>query len=179
MQKKNTITAAILLQLFLTVQVAHADTTPPVPLAIQAPSNQTLLLEARATGVQIYECNMPPSGSTSLKWIFKGPEADLFDLAGKKIGKHYAGPTWELNNGSKVVGTVKAQEKSPDVNAIPWLLLATQSSIGTDAFSQTQSIQRIYTSGGKAPGEECSKQQVGQQIQVNYSATYLFYIMRP
>lgn len=28
-------------------------------------------------------------------WQFKEPEADLFDVAGGKIGTHCAGPSWE------------------------------------------------------------------------------------
>src|SRR6266704_1241294 len=86
----------------------------------------------------------------------KVPEADLFDLSGKKIGKHYAGPTWESNDGSKVVGEVKARDDGPAPTAIPWLLLRAKSTSGNGAFSRTQAIQRLYTVGGQAPAESCN-----------------------
>ena len=88
---------------------------------LKVPATQTLSLETRATGVQIYDCKPNKDDPTRFEWVFKAPEADLFDPAGTKIGKHYAGPTWESNDGSKVVGEVKARDDGPDANAIPWL----------------------------------------------------------
>jgi hypothetical protein len=40
-----------------------------------------------AKGVQIYECQAEKEMSPKFKWVFKAPEADLFD-ASKKVGKH-------------------------------------------------------------------------------------------
>ena len=84
-------------------------TIPLVPENLRPPATEVLSLETQATGVQIYECNASKDVPTRFEWVFKAPEADLFDEAGNKIGKHYAGPTWESNDGSKVVGEVKAQ----------------------------------------------------------------------
>jgi hypothetical protein len=89
-----------------------------------------LSLEAQATDVQIYECNASKTDPTRFEWVFKAPEADLFDSVGRKIGKHYAGPTWESNDGSKVQGEVKARDDGPDANAIPWLLLNAKNTVG-------------------------------------------------
>jgi hypothetical protein len=47
------------------------------------------------------------------KWTLKAPEADLFDANGRAIGRHYAGPTWELMDGSEVVGKFKARADAP------------------------------------------------------------------
>jgi len=58
-------------------------------------------------------------------------------MAGNKIAKHYAGTTWESNDGSKVVGEVKAKDNGPDPNAIPWLLLSAKS---TSCFSNSVAI---------------------------------------
>jgi hypothetical protein len=80
----------------------------------------------------------------------------------KNIGKHYTGPTWESNDGSKVIGEVKASDNGPDTNAIPWLLLNTKSTEGNGIFSKTQSVQRVKTVGGKAPVDGCNQAQGGQ-----------------
>lgn len=150
----------------------------PIPEALWAPAGQTLALAAHATGVQIYECR-PGKEPAHFEWAFKAPEADLFDAAGKKIGKHYAGPTWESSDGSKVVGEVKARDDGPDVNAIPWLLLSAKSTSGSGVFARTASIQRLQTVGGKAPAGGCTEAQAGQEVRVPYSAMYNFYAAAP
>lgn len=138
-----------------------------------------LSLETQAAGVQIYECKASKDDPTRIEWIFKAPEAELFDNVGKKIGRDYAGPTWESNDGSKVVGEVRARYNGPDPNAIPWLLLSAKSNSGSGVFSHTQSIQRLYTAGGKEPAEGCNQAQVGKEARVTYKAKYYFYIARP
>ena len=107
--------------------------------------------------------------------VFKAPEAELFDGSDKQIGKHYAGPTWEANDGSKVMGAFEALYNSPDTNSIPWLLLKAKSNSGSGVFSHVESIQRVETVGGKAPAEGCGKDQVGKTIRVPYKAIYYFY----
>lgn len=154
----------------------NAGTTPAVPENLQVPATQTISLETQATGVQIYECTAGKTDPTRFEWLFKAPEAELFDGAGKKIGKHYAGPTWESSDGSKVIGEVKARNDGPDANAIPWLLLSAKSTSGNGVFSHTQSIQRLHTAGGKAPAEACNQAQVGKEARVAYKAAYYFYV---
>ncbi len=156
-----------------------AGTMPKVPETLNAPANQVLSLETQAAGVQIYECKASKDDPTRFDWVFKAPEADLFDSAGKNIGRHYAGPTWESNDGSKVVGEVKARDNGPDPNAIPWLLLSAKSNSGSGVFSKTKSIQRLYTTGGKAPIEGCSQTQEGKEVRVPYKAKYYFYSAKP
>jgi hypothetical protein len=158
---------------------SQVGTTPVVPENLRAPAGQVLSLEAQATGVQIYDCTANRTDPTQFEWTFKAPEADLFDNAGRKIGKHYAGPTWESNDGSKVQGEVKARDDGPDANAIPWLLLNAKSPSGKGVFGQTQSIQRVRTVGGKAPAQGCSQEQAGKVARVPYKATYYFYGPRP
>jgi hypothetical protein len=187
-KKKETIAmkqahATVIAKLSLVVLLAcfgtaNAATMPEVPETLKVPANQVLSLEAQGTGVQIYECKTNKDDPTKFEWVFKAPEAELFDSAGKKIGRHYAGPTWEADDGSKVVGEVKATDSGPDPNAIPWLLLSAKSISENGIFSQTQSIQRLNTVGGKAPEEGCNKEQVGKEIRVPYKAKYYFYIAR-
>ena len=140
-----------------------------------APATQRLALEADASGVQIYDCKASPNDPTNFEWTLRAPEAELFDLTGKRIGIHYGGPTWESYDGSKVVGDVKARSDAPDPKAIPWLLLTAKSASGDGVFGRTASIQRAQTVGGKAPKQECSAALAGNEARVRYTARYYFY----
>jgi hypothetical protein len=152
--------------------------TPAAPENLKVPATQTLAVVAQATGVQIYECSASKADPTRFEWVFKAPEAELVDVAGKNIGKHYAGPTWESNDGSKVVGDVKARDDGTDANAIPWLLLSAKSTEGNGIFGKTQSIQRVKTVGGKAPVDGCNQAQIGKVARIAYRATYYFYVAK-
>lgn len=152
---------------------------PDVPQALRAPTGQTVFVEALATGVQIYECAPKVDQPSTFEWAFRAPEAVLVDRAGRSIGKHYAGPTWESVDGSTVVGDVKARDPGPDAGAIPWLLLSAKSSTGSGLFSQTRSVQRVQTAGGIAPAQACASANVKQVARVPYTATYYFYRAAP
>jgi hypothetical protein len=145
----------------------------PAPLSVGAP--QVLKQQLHASGVQIYTCLPVKNDSARFEWSFKQPEATLFSKRGRNIGRHYSGPTWEANDGSKVTGEVVARSNSPDANAIPWLLLSAKSTSGTGIFAGVRSIQRLHTVGGAAPASGCSPAQSGQELRVLYSADYLFY----
>ncbi len=177
--KKKIATITVAATLLAGWTTSQAATPPAVPDNLKAPADQTLSLEIQATGVQIYVCGASKSDATKLEWVFKAPEADLWDNAGTKVGKHYAGPTWESNDESKVVGEVKARDDGPDANAIPWLLLKAKSTSGKGVFGQTQSIQRVRTVGGKAPADGCNQAKAGAEVRVPYKAAYYFYVARP
>lgn len=173
------ITRNCLTALIVGCATSQAQTLPSIPAPLQSPPTEVLALTAQATGVQIYECGAKKDNPTQFEWVFKAPEAQLFDSAGRRIGTHYAGPSWEANDGSKVVGEVKARDNGPDATAIPWLLLSAKSTSGTGVLSQTKSIQRVRTVGGKAPTEGCNATQVGKETRVPYKATYYFYVAKP
>jgi hypothetical protein len=147
--------------------------TPTVPPALQPPPTQSLYLEARAAGVQIYECSR--KSDATYEWAFKAPEATLSDRSGRALGKHYAGPTWEALDGSTAVGETKARDAGPTPTAIPWLLLAAKSNSGSGTFAGANYVQRIATVGGVAPTQGCSESTLRQQARVPYSAVYYFY----
>ena len=163
----------------LTTGLAIAATSVSVPDNLNAPAGQTLALEVNASGVQIYVCSAGKADPTRWEWSFKALEAQLFDANGKPLGKHYAGPTWEALDGSKVVGEVKARNDGPDAKAIPWLLLAAKSTSGNGLFGQTKSIQRLATAGGLAPSEVCTAAQAGKEARVDYKAVYRFFNATP
>jgi len=64
---------------------------PAVPDAVKVPLTESLAFTANGEGVQIYESRAKKDDPSKYEWVFKGPEADLFDEQGKKIGRHYAG----------------------------------------------------------------------------------------
>jgi len=179
MMPKRRIVAIATLPVALFAGCAMMTRSPVIPDSLKVPPTQLLALETHATGVQIYECKASKDSPTGFDWVFLAPEADLIDTAGIKVAKHYAGPTWEAIDGSKVVGEVKARDDGPDAKAIPWLLLNAKSTAGKGMLGQTTSIQRLQTGGGKAPGDSCTQAQLGTQARVPYEATYLFYVAKP
>jgi hypothetical protein len=110
----------------------------------------------------------------AFEWTFRAPDASLMNLDGEPIGLHYAGPTWEGLDGSRVMAAARANADSPDPSAIPWLLLEAQSNAGTGLFSTVSYIQRLDTSGGRAPADGCGASTVGQEARVPYTAIYTF-----
>jgi Protein of unknown function (DUF3455) len=143
-----------------------------VPPQIQAPANEQLLLQVHAKGDQVYICQ---EGVTQFTWTLKAPDAQLFDKDGKPFGKHFAGPSWEASDGSRVTGKAVANAPSPDADSIPWLLVNIVKHEGTGVLSPATSIQRLNTKGGKAPASGCDGAHAGQEVRVPYSADYLFY----
>jgi hypothetical protein len=150
---------------------------PTVPDSIQVPTGEQLILMARATGFQIYVCRADAAGKPA--WTLKAPEAELFDEQGKVIGKHFGGPTWQLNDGSQITGKLVAKVDAPDPKAIPWLLVTVTGHSGSGKLSGVTSIQRVNTVGGLAPAAaECSESSGEVEFKSSYSADYYFYARR-
>ena len=150
--------------------------TPPtvvIPGNLSAPATDSLVRTLWAEGVQIYECRAKDGGFP--EWAFVAPDARLVDANGVLVGHHYAGPTWEAGDGSKVVGSVTAKVDSPDPHAIPWLLLATHSTGKPGLFAKISTIQRVATVGGTMPATGCGTATIGKQERVHYTAQYAQY----
>lgn len=139
------------------------------PEVIQAPGEQRFLV-LHAEGAQVYECKAAADGK--LAWSFREPIATLFEN-GKTVGRHYAGPNWEYQDGSAVTGKVTGNAAGPGASEgdIPWLKLEVTSRRGTGALSEATTVQRITTHGGKLEGA-CDK--AGEFKSAPYSADYIF-----
>src|SRR6266403_1539930 len=144
-----------------------------VPENLRVPDGQSLLLRAAARGVQIYTCKVKAADPAAFEWVLEAPDAELFDQSGAKIGRHYAGPTWESADGSRVVGEV--MQRSAVQGAIPWLLLRAKSNEGAGAFAGVKYIQRVDTVGGVAPPAGCDAAHADAEARADYSANYDFY----
>ncbi|WP_188555074.1 DUF3455 domain-containing protein [Edaphobacter dinghuensis] len=129
----------------------------------------TMVLEARGVGVQIYTCMK----DVDWVWKLKAPDATLFDQHGKAIGKHIAGPTWHLDDGSEVQG--KALEVRQQPGTIPWLILAVHSTGGEGLLSQVDVVRRTETKGGLAPSTGCDSAHADAEVRIPYSASYTFF----
>ena len=145
----------------------RAQSPPAVPDSLKPPAGEILAHQARAVGDQIYTCD----GST---WGPAKPDAKLLDESGKQIGSHFAGPTWEWSDGSRVTGQPVANA-TPDPESIPWLLLTAKDHVGDGVMKTVSSIQRLSTHGGKAPNSGCDSSHKGEQTRSHYTAVYYFY----
>lgn len=143
------------------------DLPPTLCDGLQVPAGNKVAFHAYALGVQVYKWD-------GAAWVFVRPEATLYADAGYrgKVGTHYAGPTWESNSGSNVVGR-RLAGCSPDSTAIPWLLLQAVSTDGPGIFKSVTYIQRVNTTGGLAPAAPGPT--VGAEARVPYAAEYYFY----
>jgi hypothetical protein len=145
------------------------------PAAIAVPAGYEVKAHFSATGVQIYTCAPSATAPADFVWTFVAPEATLFNREGKVAGRHYAGPTWEANDGSKIVGKAAAKVPAPDGVSIPWLLLTATVVQKGETFGEVSYVQRLNTNGGAAPATGCSSATANTEVRVPYTADYYFY----
>ena len=144
-----------------------AEAPATVPAAIAAPG-EIVAATFHAEGAQLYECKLDADGR--LVWQFREPIAALmFD--GKTIGTHYAGPSWQHADGSRVRAKTTASAPGASATDIPWLKLEVTEQRGNGTLSQVTTVQRINTKGGVGRGP-CDS--AGAIRGVPYSADYVF-----
>jgi hypothetical protein len=147
---------------------------PEVPDKIKAPAGEEVVLQAQASGSQIYVCQ--PGADAKFAWTLKAPEAELHDQQGAVIGRHFAGPTWKHNDGSEVTGKAVAKVDSPDPDSIPWLLVTVTGHSGDGVLSRVTTIQRIKTKGGlPPPAADCNSAKQNLEVKSSYTADYYFF----
>ncbi|CAB3748286.1 DUF3455 domain-containing protein [Paraburkholderia solisilvae] len=140
------------------------------PAQVAAPPDAQVVLSTTATGVQVYACEF--DASHQLMWAFKSPLATLYEAHGQEAVHHSAGPTWQAQDGSTIVGQVRAQAPSDTPNSIPQLLLDAKSTAGSGTLSEVRYVQRLETVGGNAPTAPCaSEHEMGRSP---YFARYVF-----
>ena len=140
---------------------------------IDPPAGEVPIMTIVAHGVQIHECRA--SSAEPPAWTLVAPEADLFDLYGRRIGHHGAGPSWHHEDGSGFVGTVRARLTSPAPRSVPWLLLSASPRSAEGKFSRVSSVQRLNTVGGLPPVAGCSTSTLGQRVHMAYRAHYVLH----
>jgi hypothetical protein len=164
----NTRDQVVLVLLTLVGATAFVATAAAqVPNSIVAPG-ETVVLKVHAEGAQIYECKASPDGK--LVWQFREPIATLI-IDGKTVGRHYAGPSWELADGSAIVGKGVGDAPGVGANDIPWLKLNVVAQRGNGTLTGVTTVQRINTQGGKLNGV-CDE--AGKLRAAPYAADYIF-----
>lgn len=161
---RATLFCAVLLSSLSPLAAAAGE----VPDAIAA-RGEKLVATAHAVGTQIYECQRDAAGG--LVWQFREPIATLV-VAGKTVGRHYAGPNWEMTDGSTVGGKVAARAPGAGKDDIPLLKLDAVAGRGVGQLSGITTIQRLNTRGGSAGG---ACETAGALLNVPYTADYAFY----
>lgn len=139
------------------------------PCAWSAGGSAIVLL---GKGVQIYGCTRAEAGYA---WTLKAPDAVLSDADGHSIGHHFAGPSWQAEDGSTVTGELLATSQAPQAGAIPWLVLRARTHAGDGLFAGVSYIVRSATQGGTAPATGCDPAHADAEARVGYSATYTFF----
>jgi hypothetical protein len=148
---------------------AQTAAGPTVPEPIAAPPDLAVVATLHAQGAQVYECRAAADGR--LAWHFREPIATLLE-GGRTVGRHYAGPSWELAGGSAVVGRVTGRAPGAGADDIPWLRLEVAERRGSGGrLARVTVIQRINTRGGVAEGA-CAT--AGAFLSVAYATDYVF-----
>jgi hypothetical protein len=181
MQMEMRMAQSFLLSALLAAScVAHAQAASPSlspgtqgkTVQFDGSSTAKLVLHARGEGVQIYTCMKDADWA----WKLKAPDATLFDENRRAIGKHFAGPTWRLDDGSEVQG--KLLETRQQAGTIPWLILSARSTGSEGLLSHVDAVRRTDTQGGLAPSNGCDAQHAGIETRIPYSASYSFFDTR-
>jgi hypothetical protein len=164
--------SASLVTLAACAGTAASEMSVPVRLT-PAPAASVQRLVAR--GVQISECRAAADAFAAPQWTLVAPQAELFDSNGQHAGRHFAGPHWEADDGSRIIGSVKARAAAPQRDAIPWLLLNASSVGATGRFSGVTQVQRVNTVGGVAPTTACTPGAAGSAVRAPHIADCVFF----
>jgi hypothetical protein len=121
-----------------------------------------------AKGVQIYECKVDGSGGST--WQFREPFAILLKN-GVTVGRHFAGPTWQLTSGSEIAGSLEDEAPGQSPKDVALLKLAAVRKHGGGEFARVTTVQRLNTHGGAFRGG-CDKP--GALHLEPYTADYVF-----
>jgi hypothetical protein len=89
---------------------------------------------------------------------------------GKTVGRHFAGPTWEIQ-GSAVVGKLVGKAPGATPKDIAWLKLEVSERRGDGPLKEATTVRRINTVGGAFEGV-CEK--AGELHAEPYTADYEF-----
>ncbi|KNC99888.1 uncharacterized protein SPPG_05261 [Spizellomyces punctatus DAOM BR117] len=155
-----------------------------LPAAILPPAGYVPKEKLYAVGTQNYVC----SAGAATPWTLVTPKATLYkeEAHTTEVAKHFfttpdatgAKVIWEDVNGSgsHVRAAPNATSPSPDgPQNVPWVILKATESTG-ELFGNIGYVLRIHTLGGVAPNAtECTAAKNGTEVDVDYTALYVFY----
>jgi len=137
---------------------------------IKVPDDREPVLKLAARGAQVFRCEKRDGQGA---WVFRQPDAELLDAAGKVVGRHGANFSFEHVDGSRLVATIAAHDEAPKPTDLRWLLMTTRS-FGKGAFEGVTHVQRINTAGGMPPAS-CDAAHAGRILRIDFTSDFLFY----
>lgn len=146
-----------------------------IELPANAPAGNSRVATYYAEGVQKYKSQAKAGAPGTYEWVFVAPKADLFDISNRKVGTHGAGPYWALSVLDSIFAQAftPAKTATPDASSIPWLqLMPKTGKTPGGLFANVSYIQRIATTGGKAPS--IAPTSLTDTADVFYTAIYRF-----
>jgi len=152
-----------------------AVTAPSLGLfsRIKAPGDREPVLKLAARGAQVFRCEKRDGQGT---WVFRQPDAELLDSAGKVVGRHGANFSFEHVDGSRLLSTIVAYDDASKPTDLRWLLLTTKS-FGKGAFEGVTHVQRVNTAGGMPPAS-CDLAHAGRVLRIDFTSDFVFYRAR-
>lgn len=144
-----------------------AFAAPAAPEAFGVAGRETLLA-VHAVGAQVYVCKPDAAGGNS--WAFREPIATLV-RDGETVGRHFAGPSWQLAGGETVTGKAEASAPGEGAGDVPLLKLQVVEHHGGEVLKQAGVVLRLATHGGVLKGA-CGAP--GELRAEPYSADYVF-----
>ena len=121
-----------------TSPLAPPNFSPPQS-SIAVPGGNTPVMKLKGEGIQIYSCQEISPGK--FDWKLDRPEAALITDDGQPAGKHYKGPTWEANDGSKVMAALDLAVDAPyPSSSIKWFRLKATSHENAGTFAKVSYI---------------------------------------
>ena len=153
--------------------IGHVRCPFDVPATLNPPADATLWIAFAARGVQIYTCAAPAAGGAPA-WTLKAPHAVLFKGFDTAV-IHFAGPSWQANDGSLVTGARSASDPGPDPTAIPWLLLKAATNVGPGSSPTPPGFSASTPRAASRRRPAATPLHLGAQVLVPYRANYFFY----
>ena len=156
-----------LLAALVTAPAVAQVALPDAPAAFGVADRATILV-VHGVGAQIYECK-PDSGGAN-QWVFREPVASLFE-DGRTVGRHYAGPTWALEDDATLKAKPAASAPGATAGDVALLKLEVTQRQGDGVLKDAALVLRLNTHGGVLKGP-CER--AGGLRAEPYSADYLF-----
>jgi hypothetical protein len=144
------------------------------PGGLALPEHAVVVAVGYARGHQVYLGRLQVNGS--LSWELAGPEATLWDSAGKPFAIHRKGPTWDTRDGTRLVGQLPPlwsyQPPGSQKGDLPWILVRVRALGASGSSSRVNYVARVATHGGGPPKRPPVRP--GERLRVPYKAVYLF-----
>lgn len=152
-----------------------------VALPANLPGGNIRVATYFADGVQKYKARPKAGNASAFEWVFVAPEAALYDVSNTTIGIHGGGPFWQISPEDYIFAeqfTPAKTAAAADGQTIDWLLLKPKSGTTPKGiFADVDYIQRIATTGGKAP--TAPPLSITDTVNIRYQAIYRFSKIAP